>query len=232
MNYFAHALPFLDQPYFVAGTAVPDWLSVIDRRMRVRSKAARTLVADQDPRVAALAQGIIRHHDDDRWFHQTRAFAELSLQLTTAVRQVLPQDDGFRPSFLGHILVEILLDATLIADAPDRLAAYYQALQRVEPQLVGRVVNQVATRPSDLWPVFLPRICAEPFLYDYLEDAKLVVRLNHVMRRIHLPTLPDEFLAILPPARRAVRSRRDELLAAPDPEACAEPRNAQRSADA
>ena len=32
MNYFAHALPFLDRPYFVAGTAVPDWLTVADRR--------------------------------------------------------------------------------------------------------------------------------------------------------------------------------------------------------
>ena len=69
MNYFAHALPFLDQPYFVAGTAVPDWLSVIDRKMRVPSKAARTLVAHEDPRVAGVAAGIIRHHDDDRWFH-------------------------------------------------------------------------------------------------------------------------------------------------------------------
>jgi hypothetical protein len=215
MNYFAHALPFLDQPYFVVGTAVPDWLSVIDRKMRVRSKAAQTLVADEDPRVVAIAQGIIRHHHDDHWFHQTRAFAELNLQLTAAVRQVLPQDDGFRPSFLGHILVEILLDAALIARMPDQVAAYYAALQRVEPQLVGRVVNQLATRSSDLWPVFIPRFCAERFLYDYLEDAKLVTRLNRVMRRVQLPTLPDEFLTILPAARHAVSCRREELLMAP-----------------
>ena len=29
MNYFAHALPFLDDPYLAAGTGVPDWLSVV-----------------------------------------------------------------------------------------------------------------------------------------------------------------------------------------------------------
>ena len=40
MNYFAHGYAFLDDPYFLAGTAVPDWLSVIDRRMRARSKLA------------------------------------------------------------------------------------------------------------------------------------------------------------------------------------------------
>jgi hypothetical protein len=215
MNYFAHALPFLERPYFVAGTAVPDWLSVIDRKMRVRTKAAQMLVSHADPRIAELAAGIVQHHHDDRWFHQTRAFAELSLQLTTAVRAVLSHDDGFRPSFLGHILVEILLDAALIAGAPDRLDAYHEALQSVDPQLVGDVVNQLATRPSELWPVFIPHFCAERFLYDYLEDAKLLSRLNRVMRRLQLPPLPDEFQAILPAARHAVGHRRQELLTPP-----------------
>ena len=64
---------------------------------------------------------------------------------------MLPDDDGFRPSFLGHILVEILLDAVLIAELAGRLDAYYEALQSVDPQLVGDVVNQLANRPSELW---------------------------------------------------------------------------------
>ncbi len=215
MNYFAHALPFLDRPYFVAGTAVPDWLSVIDRKMRVRSKAAQTLMTHEDPRIADVAAGIVQHHHDDRWFHQTRAFAELSLQLTASVRGVLSHDDGFRPSFLGHILVEILLDAVLIAGAPARLDEYHEVLQSVDPQLVGDVVNQLANRPSELWPVFIPHFCAERFLYDYLEDAKLLARLNGVMRRLHLPPLPDEFLTLLPAARHAVAQRRQELLTPP-----------------
>jgi hypothetical protein len=215
MNYFAHALRFLDRPYFVVGTAVPDWLSVIDRKMRVRSKTAQTLVSHEDPRIAELAAGIVQHHHDDRWFHQTRAFAELSLQLTAAVREVLSHDDGFRPSFLGHILVEILLDAALIAADPDQLEAYHEALQSVDPHLVGDVINQLATLPSDVWPVFIPHFCAERFLYDYLEDAKLLKRLNRVMQRVQLPLLPEGLLDILPAARHAVAQRRQELLMPP-----------------
>ncbi len=215
MNYFAHARPFLDKPYFAAGTAVPDWLCVLDRKMRVRSKAAQTLVSHPDQRIAALAGGIVQHHYDDGWFHQTRAFAELNLQLTAAVREVLPQDDGFRPSLLGHILVEILLDAALIAAAPDQLDAYYETLHSIDPQLVGDAINQMATRPSGLWPVFIPHFCAERFSYDYQEDAKLLARLNRVMRRVQLQPLPDEFLTVLPAARHAVARRREELLTAP-----------------
>ena len=49
MNYFTHALPFLDgDPYFLAGTAVPDWMSVADRQVRVRAKLAAPL-REQSP---------------------------------------------------------------------------------------------------------------------------------------------------------------------------------------
>jgi hypothetical protein len=50
-------------------------------------------------------------------------------------------------------------------------------------------------------------------LRDYLEDAKLWVRLNQVLRRVGLDRLPDDAAAVLPIARQVVRSRRRELLA-------------------
>jgi hypothetical protein len=213
MNYFAHGRPYVDDVYFLVGTAVPDWLSVIDRRMRVRSRDVEPFARQANGPVAALAAGILRHHRDDQKFHQTRAFAELSLQLTETVRRVLSSDDGFRPSFLGHILVEILLDATLIAEDRKRLDDYYDALGRADLQLVAGAINQMATRPSDLLPEFIGKFCAMRFLYDYLQDEKLLWRLNHVMRRVGLAPLPDAFASILPEARRDVRRRRDELLA-------------------
>ena len=48
MNYFAHAYRFLDDPYFAAGTGVPDWLAVADRNVRVRQKHAEPLTEDPD----------------------------------------------------------------------------------------------------------------------------------------------------------------------------------------
>jgi len=213
MNYFAHGRFFLDDPYFLAGTAVPDWLSVVDRGMRAKSKSAQLYLDHEDTRVAALAAGIVRHHHDDRWFHRTRAFAELSLQFTEAVRSVLPGDNGFRPSFLGHILVELLLDAELIAEAPEQLDAYYAALEQIDVPLVADAINAMATRQSDRLADLIPVFCSHRFLYDYVDDGKLLWRLNHVMRRVKLPPLPDEFLDILPEARQNVRGRRRELLA-------------------
>ena len=108
MNYFAHGLQFVQEPYLLAGTAVPDWLNVVDRRVRVRSKAALPFVDDPDDRTAAVARGVVRHHEDDAWFHRTRAFAELSWNFTVVIHDALSPDPGLRPSFLGHILVELL----------------------------------------------------------------------------------------------------------------------------
>ena len=60
MNYFAHGLAHLDDPYLLAGTAVPDWLNVADRGVRVRSRQAVPFIDDADQSLALLARGIIQ----------------------------------------------------------------------------------------------------------------------------------------------------------------------------
>jgi hypothetical protein len=194
---------------------VPDWLNVADRGVRVRSRHAAPFVADADPRVAALARGIVRHHADDAWFHETAAFHELCWRITVLARDALPGDEGFRPSFLGHILVEILLDAALIAEGPDRLDAYYRALEHVDGQAVEEGVNRMAPRSTQRLAALVPLFCQERFLWDYGEDGKLVFRLNQVMRRVKLPELPADFAGVLAAARPLVATRRRDLLSGP-----------------
>ncbi|MGH7193772.1 MAG: hypothetical protein ACREJM_09600, partial [Candidatus Saccharimonadales bacterium] len=179
----------------------------------VRSKHARPFTDDADPRVASLARGVERHHADDRWFHETRAFAELSWQFTALVRDRLPPDDGLRPSFLGHILVELLLDACLTAERPAELDAYYQALHGVDAAWLEAAVGRMATAKPERLAQFIPLFLSERFLWDYLDDGKLCYRLNQVLRRVGLPPLPEAFVELLPDMRRSVHQRQVELLA-------------------
>jgi len=120
MNYFAHALPLLDRPYCMAGAAVPDWLMVADRTLRLRSKHAKPFIDDADAITSEVAAGVLRHLDEDARFHATRAFAETSLAITILAREALGNENGPRPAFLGHLLTDLLLDAELIAEAPAR----------------------------------------------------------------------------------------------------------------
>lgn len=212
MNYFAHAISFLDRPYFAAGTGVPDWLSVCDRSVRLRGKHVEAFTPGEDRQAAEVVGGILRHIRDDRVFHQSRPFAELSLKLTVEARDALEPDAGFRPGFLGHLLVEVLLDASLAAENPHLLDEYYRVMKSVDAVVVESTVNRIGPRRTDRLAVMISRFLQERILYDYLEDAKLMVRLNQVMRRVKLPLLPDGFVEVLPRAREMVQRHREELL--------------------
>lgn len=215
MNYFCHGRNFLDRPYFVAGTAIPDWLNVTNRKVRVRKKLAEPLLTSDRAKFGELAAGVVQHHDDDDWFHRTRAFAELSMQFAVLLRDGLPDDGGMRPSFLGHILVELLLDDTLVEEDPSKLDAYYEVMCGIDALTVADFLAEATSKPRtsfDRFALFLPRFVEERFLYDYSDNAKLLYRLNQVMRRVGLSPIPDSLLELLPTMRSDVARRKNELL--------------------
>ncbi len=212
MNYFSHGHRFVDDPYFLAGTAIPDWLSVVDRKVRARRVLAEPFTEDCDPVVSSVARGIVQHHIDDDWFHRSRDFSELSLSFTVALRDLLAPDDSLRPSFLGHILVELLLDDCLISKYPQRITTYYAVLDRLDASLIQRIVNRMATQQTYHLQAMIGIFCREQFLYDYADDKRLLIRLNQVMKRARLPELPNALLTWLPSARESVAARADALL--------------------
>jgi hypothetical protein len=212
VNYFAHAIDLLDDPYAVAGAAVPDWLGMTQPRIRCRARHARPWINHHDATVAAIARGVVRHHADDDWFHQTAAFGDLSTALAREVRRVTGDADGMRPGFLGHILVELLLDATLLEERPAALERYYDALASIDALVVANAVSELSAVDASQLASIIERFVELRFLFDYADDRLLVMRLNQVMRRVGLPQLPERLAEMLPAARTLVAARRDELL--------------------
>src|SRR4051794_22283450 len=113
MNYYAHGCRFVDRPYFLAGTAVPDWLRVSETGVRIHGKRVVPFDDGGDSPTSQIAAGILQHLADDDLFHSTAAFIQVSAQLTTMFKAALPDEDGMRPSFLGHITTELILDGIL-----------------------------------------------------------------------------------------------------------------------
>ena len=210
MNYVAHAMGSIGDPYRLAGTAVPDWIRVSDRRSRVQT--ARLRADATDPREAALASGIQRHVDDDRWFHQTAAFQDLSDELTKRIAALEPENRQMRAFFLGHVLLELLLDAVLIERDPGVLPRYYESLAQVDLTVIGRVAGGWTAPSAERLALFAERFCQERFLFDYLNDQRLLHRLTQVSRRVRLARLPDGMERMLPDARELVRSAADALM--------------------
>ena len=212
MNYFAHGRIFLDDPCFLAGTAIPDWMNVVDRKARVRTRHAAPYVDHEDPRIAAVAAGVMQHHHDDEWFHRTRVFGELNERLIREVRETLPGDRSMRVRFLAHILIELLLDAALIEEEPGQLDRYYEVMESMDGELIETAFNLMSPRPVEHLPQFIVRFSSERFLYDYTDDGKLLRRLNQVMRRVGLSLLPEQTCDLLSKVRPWIREHKQALL--------------------
>ena len=212
MNYFAHGIRFLDRPWFLAGTAVPDWLSVADRTVRLRDRMLEPFLESDDTDLRDFASGVKQHLHDDEWFHQTRGFYEVTSGVADIFRKHLGKSDGFLPGFLGHILTELLLDRLLIERDPEQLQRYYRSIQDAEANRVQELVNRIAPRQTERLAHFVTLFSQIRFLEDYLETRLLLRRLNQVLERVKLNRLPDSAIEILDDAWEFIQLRVWELL--------------------
>lgn len=218
MNYFAHAHPWIDdpecEPHWLAGLAVPDWLPVAARRTKCRTKHVEPALDDANPQRRALARGVAQHHADDAAFHEARAFVELSTSFSRTIATHCRDSTDLRASFLGHILVELLLDDTLIAGDSKRLNRYYELMGAIDAPWVAAEIQQFSGRNVGRLAEFIDKFVEIRFLADYAEDRLLVFRLNQVMARVGLQELPGSFSELLPDFRQQVNQRSGELMLA------------------
>ncbi|QDT65110.1 hypothetical protein V22_23560 [Calycomorphotria hydatis] len=212
MNYFAHGCRFIDRPYFLAGTACPDWLSAVARRTRLRSRRVRPFVECGSSEQEEFAAGVLQHLHDDDWFHSSRGFAEVSSLLGREFRNLLGPEDRFRPGLLGHIGMEMILDAILLRRDPGRLDQYYASFSQIDPAVIQQAVNSMATRQTTELEKFIPLFIEIRFLDDYVTPAGLLYRLNQVLRRVKLDPLPGEAEAVVEAGFELVAEREFDLL--------------------
>lgn len=226
MNYLSHARRFLDRPYFVAGVAIPDWLSAVDRKVRVRSKGAlqylRTnatnLELQIDPLEATpqveIAKGIVQHIHDDKWFHLSESFVVLNARLSKSLRDRFDHQDSLKTNFFAHVAIELLMDACLVDQTPDLVNAYYQLIRNLDLEIIEEVVESISQKPlRGRLADFIQRFLDERFLADYQDDTSLLRRLNNVMSRVKLDAFPSSVVHWLADARSEVRRCLPELFA-------------------
>ena len=216
MNFLCHAIPYLDQPLIAICTGVPDWLSVVDRKIRARRKLAALHIDSDDDELKQVARGITQHIDDDHWFHGTEAFVTTNLELAVQLRDRLPGDTGFRPMFVGHILIEMLLDAGWIRRDRSIGERYYDSIRQLDADVIERCVNIITGKPTDKLTQVVHKYTEMEFLYDYLDHELLLMRLNQVMKRVGLSKLPDDLIPWLAETDKLVESRRQRLLTPAD----------------
>ena len=136
----------------------------------------------------------------------------LEAQAAAKFRKIMPDRYDHRPGFLGHIVVELLLDTIIEERQPGILDRYYSTLNRIDPLVLQDLINSMATTSSDKLAWFIQRFHEERFLADYQTNEGLMLRLNQVMKRVKLPSLPEEAMALFTELRSLVRDNADGML--------------------
>lgn len=214
MNYLAHGYRFLDNPLKLAGTAIPDWLCVVDRKVRMRSRRIHEHLQCLEEPEQLIASGILQHLCDDDLFHRCPGFIMLESELSVRFRRLMPDPYDHRPPFLGHIVTELLLDSVIAEHVPEVLENYYAALGEIAPEQVEQLVNRLASRSTDRLAEFIEKFRAARILFDYSDDHRLLGRLNQVLRRVTLLPLDEQSLNVLRESRVLVRRHSADLLRA------------------
>ncbi|MFN0060712.1 MAG: hypothetical protein ACKVX7_19835 [Planctomycetota bacterium] len=212
MNFLSHGYEHLDTPYLLAGTAVPDWLGLVARGVRLREAQVREWTTHTDPTTRAVARGMLLHLEDDRWFHSAPTFLALCDRFTARIRGALDVSEQLRPSFVAHIAIEMLLDGVLEVETPGLVDSYYAALENVDPLALERIVSAVSGQAVTTLAPHVGRFKSWRFLGDYNDDERFCVRVNQVLSRVDLAPLPPRFVALVPEFRGAVRSEKAALL--------------------
>ena len=230
MNYLAHSLAFINAEadnaadddglkfWRVAGTSLPDWLRVVDKRARLRPEVLDAVDVDDDARFAALRDGAQRHHDDDHRFHADVAFDAHSADLAARFRLLAP---GLRASTLGHILTEMLVDAALVARDTTLLPRYYAGLQDLDDDVITAFAERATQRSLSSLPTLLQRFRSSRFLELYATDDGLLDCLTGVCERAGLPLPPRSSTSLIAEARTEIGplvARVFPLLPAPVPQ--------------
>ncbi len=214
MNYLAHGFRFLDDPLFVAGTAIPDWLRVAAPRIRARAQRVETAMeSSEDQRFLRLCRGIMQHHADDDAFHASTVFQRLCEDLSVRFRQLMPDPYDHRPGLLGHIVAELLLDNELARRDSTLLPRYYRTLESIDTEWIQESVNSIVFRPADRLGEFIDVFRHIEFLYDYADNDRLMMRLNQVIRRAQLEPLAEDVFPVMDAGRALLQQQADQLLA-------------------
>ncbi len=217
MNYLCHARDCLDRPFEVVGAILPDWLRILDRRARLRPWMVDGRAAVPGSPRAEIHGGLRRHFEDDRWFHATSAFGEVTGRIARGIRAIHPDrpERRVRASFYAHILLEMLLDSWLMEEHPEISRNFAAAIGTLDPQTVAAEAGRIAPHPVSGFEGMVERFTDPRLLEGYLDDAEVVRRLDRMGGYVSQPELPPGFIEITSQARVLVRRYGAALLTRP-----------------
>lgn len=157
---------------------MPDLVRMSNKSLRL--KPTEQLVNLNE---APMQTGINLHVATDHFFHNTPFFKEGSSKLTELLRSFSFRQIK-RNSFLGHVLLELLLDRWLLIHYPDKGELFYHSLSKVKSnELLELFASQGKAAYAREFEAFLKKFIGYRYLLLYPNDDELAYALTRIYFR-------------------------------------------------
>ncbi|HNF69813.1 MAG TPA: hypothetical protein PLL28_10575 [Chitinophagales bacterium] len=190
LSHYYHELPCNDA-YFVGGLILPDILSNYSYRAgRVVKLHPWRLTEPKTAIQQSLTSGVKRHYAVDAAFHDSDYF---TIQTRWIEDNLLSKPfDCFprRKYAIAHVMLEILLDRSLMVRFPDLTPGFYAKLEEIDEHAIAELMSNNGQEKDAVGVrAHFNEFRRAAFLYDYLNDERLNALLARINRRLGNPLL-------------------------------------------
>lgn len=181
MNFISHFYlehAYKDNPYIIAGLAIPDLWHTQLNLYAPKHDANETLELHQ------FKVGLQKHFMADKVFHNSDYFISMSEWANQEIRKANTSTQLKRKFFLVHISIEILLDRVLINLFPDLVEEFYDCFANVNPEQIQAYMEQIYYYNFDGLSDRIKQFTIQKRIYEYSDDNKLMDLLDWMMQKI------------------------------------------------
>lgn len=132
-----------------------------------------------------ISIGAMQHIERDANFHSHAFFDEMCSEIAAFIDKT-PASAIPKTWFLAHILLEMGIDRILMEKHPNLLDEFYKELVMVKEGEIESYFRHNNLAQASVFFAKLSKFNESRWLFQYLDDEKLPISLNHVYFRIGL----------------------------------------------
>lgn len=174
--------------FFTVGAATPDLLSIYNSHLRIKERHLKKLSEDERGRITPpFLAGLQRHFFADGVFHTSPLFTRETKHISNMLEAYFPDLEIQRKFFIGHILLELMIDKVLINLHPGILESYYGHFESLLPfRDIKRSLEIAVGHELPNYEAYLKRFLRRKFLYHYADPQHIAWILRRILRRVRI----------------------------------------------
>lgn len=186
MNFLAHFYfdGVASAPYYNLGLVLPDLMGMVKRGWKFKQSHLQNHLF---PVHKAIASGALAHLEMDDWFHNTNFFVKSRSLVKATLEKARVTYPPYRPGFLSHVLLELLVDRLIVMHYPEKASEFYNELANVDLEKLRSFFGSIDLPFDEHFPCFFTRFVNNQSAFRYAQDSALLEALNQISRRVSQP---------------------------------------------